>query len=267
MVPAHAASQSSAWSLRSAGIGDEAGGRLTDAMRAMQRALVLDRRTGDRNGAGLDLGNIGYIDDLLGDVTAAMQSYSQAFQVFGQAGDRRGEALTAIAEGSVERRAGRYADAFAYYEQALMAAPRDHRIEASAFYWIGLAELLEGDFNGALRPLRRALALEQHLGSPGREARVLLMIGITEMRLQRNSDAVRACERAAELYEQSGNQGGVSHARKIIAFARLGLVSKYMKHFSPIMGFVGFIAVGVGALVLLVPLLFIMYLQREKTHP
>jgi hypothetical protein len=40
-----------------------------------------------------------------------------------------------------------------------------------------------------------------------------------------------------------------------------------MKHFSPIMGFVGFIAVGVGALVLLVPLLFIMYLQREKTHP
>nr|MBP9893572.1 tetratricopeptide repeat protein [Planctomycetota bacterium] len=69
-------------------------GRYTEALEYFERALTIQRATGDRGGEGGTLNNIGAIYDNQGRYAEALGTYQQALAIWTEVGNRVGEGTT-----------------------------------------------------------------------------------------------------------------------------------------------------------------------------
>jgi tetratricopeptide (TPR) repeat protein len=103
--------------------------------------------------------------------------------------------------------------------------------EATALTDLGMIQLTEGDAQGAIASLEKALAITREIGDTARESDVLGNLGMAMM-------AVRQPERARVLFEQD-----LAHARATnnrfaekVALERLGLAAGSVRNFSGALG-------------------------------
>ncbi|MGB8343707.1 MAG: CHAT domain-containing protein [Ktedonobacteraceae bacterium] len=94
-------------------------GRLPEALRLYEQALVLSREVGDRAGEGTTLNNLGRVYDDIGQKAKALDYYEQALVLLREVGDRAGEGVTLVNMAVLQYQEQRPQEAIANMEQAL----------------------------------------------------------------------------------------------------------------------------------------------------
>lgn len=154
-------------------------GQLDRAVEWYQKALELQRRSGDRRGQGVSLGALANIYKIQGELQKALDSFEQALELLDRPQDRRYRAFQLHNLGTLYHRLGRREAAL----DNLRAAERAFaglgllRWQASSLSQIGQLALESGDSERALRTLGHALTLRQQVGDRRGEAVALRKIG------------------------------------------------------------------------------------------
>jgi DNA-binding CsgD family transcriptional regulator len=198
-------------------------GRVEEARGAAARGIALAERCGDEVFRLQHLAALGFLELSVGDAAAADGILRPLAARLAASGWREpsiyGELPNAI-EALVEL--GELAEA-----RRLLAELQDRvgRIEspwgeAGAGRCEGLILAAEGDLEGALAALERALAVHERLPQPFDLARTLLTLGATQRRARRRSAARATLERALAVFDELG---AVLWAQKARAeLARIG---------------------------------------------
>jgi DNA-binding SARP family transcriptional activator/tetratricopeptide (TPR) repeat protein len=196
------------------GTASAATGRLRQASRHLEQALVLCRENGDRIGEARALGSLGMADYCRGRYQQSAASHQKALAIYLQAGDLAGEARELHGLGIVYSRQGRYEQAARHLRRSLLLF-RDAGLrsgEAQVLGTLGELELRQGRYAEATVHLRRSLGLGRELGSRLCQAQALACLGIAELRQGRRGQAIGHLRQSLALHSQAGNCSGQAEA-------------------------------------------------------
>src|SRR6185503_14619656 len=93
-------------------------GALPASRAALEEALALRQKQGDRRGLGLALAGLGLVDTMAGDYASADRHLAEAREIFRRAGDRWGLASTLWRTADLALERGRLDDAEAALQEA-----------------------------------------------------------------------------------------------------------------------------------------------------
>jgi len=94
-------------------------GKFVVAKSLLERALVIRRRTGQKNGLGSTLVNLGFLHYTLGELGEAWKSYSEAQQVFADIGNPPGVAYARFCLGKILEDKDEVAAAYKQHQEVL----------------------------------------------------------------------------------------------------------------------------------------------------
>ncbi|OQY31368.1 MAG: hypothetical protein B6243_08580, partial [Anaerolineaceae bacterium 4572_5.2] len=126
-----------------------------------QQALAVFRKQGNETGKGLALANLGWLSGILGDYPAAMKHYERSLIITRQLGQHHEEMYTYINLSASSYGQGLAEKAYDWAEKGfiLATAIEDSSAQAWAYYYLGLAHLLDKKFRKAVEVLLRSLEL------------------------------------------------------------------------------------------------------------
>lgn len=172
----------------------ERAGRLDEALRAYDQALVIAERTGSQALTGKALVHAGFVQYYRGDTNAALVNLRRAYDlaVTSHDDELQRSALSAIAHVYADPRVAQYDQAIDYYRQVLaqyeVAGPPSE--VADTLFNIGSTYEQKGELDDALDWYRRALAAEEKLGRAGDAAYVKRSLAVTLGKLDRFAEAL-----------------------------------------------------------------------------
>jgi tetratricopeptide (TPR) repeat protein len=190
-----------------------------ESVSAGRRAADLCAEAGDRAGEAVALVNLATALEDLGRVDEAIVACERAAAIFRERGDARLEAAALINLCAWLLSAERF-------DEVIVAAERSCSLIGSIgaeqrgqpFYYLGRAFLETGRTADAIAALRQAVAAYRstgkgdhgHSGRPGLEADALQKLGIALWEASRYEEAIATCQRAADLYQLTGNSSAES---------------------------------------------------------
>lgn len=136
-------------------------GRLEEATKALEEALVMQRRAGTRGMVGLALAALAELHRALGRVELVRAEFAEAIQLFREAGDRRSEGIALTNLGILHFTEGRFDLALPAFETALAIHWEVGNVRSAGRVISSLASLhsREGAGELALREFHEALAI------------------------------------------------------------------------------------------------------------
>jgi DNA-binding SARP family transcriptional activator len=181
-------------------------GRLDEALRCLERALVIRRQTGDSHAEGATLNNIGSVYGDFGKLEQARAWFQRAVDVAIRIGNRHGESIALVNLGETHHLLGEDRKAARCYQRALRIARdgNDLRIEAHSLTGFGDCCLAMGQAAAARVHLGQALAVWRQSGDLHGEAETLYKLGA----LRDDGDTGQAREhwsRALPIFEKLGD--------------------------------------------------------------
>jgi predicted ATPase/class 3 adenylate cyclase/Tfp pilus assembly protein PilF len=97
-------------------------GRMEEALRHFEEGLAIHREVGNRGAEGSVLGNLGLTHAMLGHVDESLRQHLESLAIHREVGNRRTEGSVLSSLASLHRRQGRMAEALRYYQEALAIA-------------------------------------------------------------------------------------------------------------------------------------------------
>ncbi len=200
--------------LNSLGIAYYNQGEYSQAIKAYEQALEIDRRTGNIRGEGADLGNMGVAYSDLGEYRRAIGFHEQALEVQRRIGDVGGEGKSLGSMGTDYMRLGEYRKAIELHEQALEIHRRigDIRDEESALGNMGVAYSHLGEYGRAIELYEQALEIARRIGDIRGEANALGSMGLAYFDLGEYRRAIEFYEQALEIDRGIGDVRGEGNA-------------------------------------------------------
>jgi CHAT domain-containing protein len=187
----------------------EVNNRLQDSQRALERALVLFRRAGDRGGESRCLDDLGLVHTEQGESHTALELYAQALALRRALGPNpysegrivNGMAIALANLGDVPGAIARYTEAMPFALQV-----GDESNYAVALKNRGGQYLALGDYDRGLQDLHEARARFRSLGKPRLEGLAEFTIGVAWKDQKRFDLAWTSFQRAMPLLEKAGNE-------------------------------------------------------------
>ncbi|MEU8364774.1 BTAD domain-containing putative transcriptional regulator [Nonomuraea sp. NPDC048882] len=177
---------------------------------ALEEALELFDKAGDRHGHALALVNQAELHRLQGRDADALACYEQAGEGLARAGDRSTEITVLRGIGRIHFRMGRLEQAGTFVRRAVRMADEIGDVRSREFTRIVLGEIVltQGDPAAAEGHFSQALAVLGALGFPSGVGYASL--GLAEARLARQdlADAEPLLERAVAIYRDMGDKVG-----------------------------------------------------------
>jgi tetratricopeptide (TPR) repeat protein len=210
-----------AYDLGGIGRADEELERYPDAMTALTRALVLDRRLQDRRREAIDLSTLGSVYEDVHRYNDSLTAELRAVALAQKLGDRKLESGPIEHLGQVYEDLGRHSDALAAYKRMLDLNQQLGRKFGEARALEDSGDVYEdmARFTDALQADESALTLDTQTGNKLGQAFDLSDIGRDQTDLGRYTDALDAENKALALFRSLGNRSGES-----LALGSIGLV-------------------------------------------
>jgi DNA-binding SARP family transcriptional activator/AraC-like DNA-binding protein len=183
------------------------------------RALLLAHDERDRQSELEALLTLARTQLRLGQSSRALASARQALNLAQRSASTTGAIRARLAQGTTLYRQGQCREAIPiFYEAQSLAYEHDlRRYLAEALYGLANARAELGVFGQPLDTLRQALSIWRDLGVPRQEARVLQSLSSLYDLLGRSAEAIRALDRARQIYEQTGDPVGVARSKYHLA--------------------------------------------------
>jgi tetratricopeptide (TPR) repeat protein len=174
-----------------------------DLVTVWQAALLSGRRRDDLAAQGYAHRRLARAYTLLDRSEDADRNYQSALGLYSRDGDRTGLANTHHDLAILFERQGRMPDALRHAEMALeFTEPGDTYARGSHLNTVGFYRAQLGDFAGALRDCRLALALYERSGEMDGEASVWDSLGYIHHGLHEYDEAIECFGRALALYRE-----------------------------------------------------------------
>ena len=204
------------------------------AIEYYERALVISRELGDRQGEGADLGNLGLAYSNLGEVEKAIDYYEQALVIAKEIGDRQGEGADLGNLGNAYKNLGQMEKAIDYYEQALVIAKEigNRRGEGNKLGNLGTAYRNLGQVEKAIEYYEQALMISKEIGDRRGEGNRLGNLGNAYSNLGQVKKAIEYYEQALVISKEIGDRRneGIWLGNLGNAYSDLGQVEKAIKY-------------------------------------
>jgi CHAT domain-containing protein/uncharacterized protein HemY len=157
----HSQSLAEANALSSLGQYAKAKGDQPQALAALQTALAIRRKLGNRRGQAQALTQIGAVNVLQGQVQNALLHFAEAQTLWQEIGDKYSEGITLNYLGLAYFERQEMTQARTHFQQALTLrrATNDREGEANTLYNLARVDLLEGQFQTAQQQIEAALRL------------------------------------------------------------------------------------------------------------
>jgi DNA-binding SARP family transcriptional activator/Flp pilus assembly protein TadD len=201
--------------------------RYPEAVRQLERALVLERQIGDQVGEARTLSSLGLVEQRLGRFRRAAARHRVALSLVHKLGDRFAEAGVSINLAMDERLLGRYPAAVDHLLHALeIFRQLDNRLgEATALNNLGATHARQGLLRQAIDEHLRALALSREIGFQDGMAHALTNLGEVYRRQGRYLQAVDHHQQARALFDALNDHRGEAAALNGLGEAELTLGS------------------------------------------
>lgn len=204
-------------------------GELDQAARHYETALGAYEKTGDRQGCGTALHNLGMLNADRGRWADAEACYARSRDLAAEVGDAHLEALCRLNHSEVLLARGEYERAMASSTAALGLFERigSHVDKADAYRVIGTVHRETGALALAERWLRDARALASNAGSKLSEAEATRELAVLSQTLGRNQEALALLMAAAQLFQSLDallDCHGVAQAREKLESTYLTVV-------------------------------------------
>ncbi len=143
-------------------------GRVEEARDAINRALAVFRKVGDRNREAAALNDIGFFPDLSGGYEQALANCEQAVAIFAEIGNRTGQAYALHSVAQIQRHLGHENAAAECYERSLklLREVGNRTAEAMVLSSSGDAYAAAGRSAEAVRRWRKALTIFEDRDHP-----------------------------------------------------------------------------------------------------
>lgn len=178
------------------------------AITAWREALLLARQSGDGPTVADLLVNLGGHYQQLGRFAEAEQALREAAELYDALGDTLGLAGALVNAGNLDGRMGRMEEGRERYFEALRAmervttSSRRIKLRAAALRGLGNADLMSGDYLGALSHYDAALVEEESVVGVDEVAQTLSMKAVTLSILGRRAEALPLLRRALAFAER-----------------------------------------------------------------
>lgn len=200
-----------------------------------EKALQLNRDSGDLRNAAININNLGVAYKERGHYDTALNYYNDALALRRESGDRRGEANTLNNMGAVCAESGRYRDAFRRLREAMdiYTAVKDHRGRIDALINLGVSYTDVGQYPEALDAFQNAGKLNQLVGDPRKQADIIDNIGAVYMLRGDYPNALDHYQRSLAIAREIENRNGIANAlsNSGVVYRRMGQPDKALQNF------------------------------------
>ena len=183
-------------------------GNRSGALEAYQVALNIFQVSGDREGEGITLNNIGLVYQAQGQYGLALEQFQQALEIDREVGHRamKGTILNNI--GLVYQAQGQYGLALEQFQQALeIDREVGHRaMEGTILNNIGFVYQAQGQYGLALEQFQQALEIDREVGNRAMEGTILNNMGLVYQSQARYELALEHFMQALEISRQVDNR-------------------------------------------------------------
>ncbi|MBG1240498.1 CHAT domain-containing tetratricopeptide repeat protein [Nostoc sp. NZL] len=172
--------------------------KFSEALANFQKALIIWREIGDRQGEAVGLYNIGVTYKYLNDDSQALEAYHQALAISKELGRLSIEGRIINNIGDIYNNQREYEKALDYYQQALAMHEKmgNHLEAAETLYNIGASYKASGKYQNALSFLQQALVTAQSVKNEKLKGIILNLIGT-------NYHLTGEYQKAIESYQQA----------------------------------------------------------------
>jgi tetratricopeptide (TPR) repeat protein len=214
--------RSLAWAWNTLGVLHIELGYYSQTLTAYQKALKIHQATGNREGEGGSLCNIGHIYYRLGEYQQALDYYNQALPVQQEVRNRHFEANTLGGLGNTHYSLGQYKEATEFHQQALAIGLEinSHKIKGIAIENLGNVYEKLAQYEKAIEYRQQALEITRSMSDLAGEALSLANLGSTYY-------SSRQYQLAIDFYQQSLSIAREIDARVRVAEALNGLGNVY----------------------------------------
>ena len=172
-----------------------------------EKALAISMEIGDRQGEGVEYGNLGGVFHSLGEYKKAKEYLEKALAITMEIGDRNGEGAAYGNLGTVFHSLGDYKKAKGYYEKALASsmAIGDRRGEALSYCQYGNVYLSLGEYDVAEEYFEKAWLIISDIGDTMKEFEILCCFSVLKLSQSKFEEAYSYLYQCIEKYEQLRN--------------------------------------------------------------
>jgi tetratricopeptide (TPR) repeat protein len=202
--------QAQAQALYNEGHGLYQTGKYEAALDKLQAALELYRETGNRQGEGRTLNDIGGVYKCLGQYQEALECLEEALAISREIGDRQCEVSALNNIGEAYESSSQYSEALKHLEEALAISREvgDRQGEGQTLANIGWVYTDLGQYQDALKYSEEALAISRETGDRRVEGRAFNTIGTVYFHLKQYQEALGYFEKALAARREAGDRRG-----------------------------------------------------------
>ena len=200
-------------------------GRWGEARECYEKALLICRELGNRQGEEQTLGNLGIVYGDQGRWEEAIKCFEQGLSVFRELGDRHGEGKGLMNMGIVYADQGRWGEAIECYEKALIICRElgDRQGEGKTLGNLGTVYARQGRWEEAIECLEQDLAICCELGNRRGEAFALGNLGQLQAIQGNFSEALAIYTRMLSIFEDIGDPVSIAKCHRRMAYFVLKL--------------------------------------------
>jgi tetratricopeptide (TPR) repeat protein len=175
-----------------------------------RKLLEISLKTGNRQGEGTALGNLGTVYSSLGKYQQGLNYYQQWLTIARDIGDRTGEGNALGGLGTVYYNLGEYQQAINYYQQSLTIARDigDRTGEGNALGNLGIAYSSLGDYQQALDYYQQSRTIARDIGDRNGEGRTLGNLGSVYSSLGDYQQALNYYQQRLTIAREIGDRQG-----------------------------------------------------------
>ena len=207
----------------------------TKAKEYLQKALVIRKEIGDKEGEASDNGNLGAVFQSVSQYTKAEECLQKALVIRKEIGDKKGEASDYGNLGTVFQSVGQYTKAEEYLQKALVIHKEigDKNGEASDYGNLGTVFRAVGQYTKAKEYLQKALEISKEIGDKEGEASHNGNLGIVFKSLGQYTKAEKYLQKALVIKKEIGDKKGEasSYGNLGTVFKSIGQYTKAEEYF------------------------------------
>ncbi|NEQ64389.1 MAG: CHAT domain-containing protein, partial [Symploca sp. SIO2D2] len=180
------------------------------ALQLWQKALVIYREKGDRQGEANSLNNLGIAYRSLADYERAIDFHKQSLAIFKKIGNRQGEANSLNNLGIAYRSLADYERAIDFHKQSLAIKRKigDRHGEANSLIGLGIAYDSLAEYERAIDFYQQSLAIARKIGDRRGVAASLGNLGIAYYGLAEYEQAIDFYEQSLDIFKEIGDRKG-----------------------------------------------------------
>ena len=196
-------------------------GKYKEALELFEKALVICKEIGEKEGEAVTFNNIGRVYDDLGQYQKALDYFQQSLVISQQIGEKEGEAVTFNNIGGVYLNLGQYQKALDFYQQSLVISQQIGNKSAEGTTLNGIGRVYDnlGQYQKALDFYQQSLVISQQIGNKSGEGTTLNNIGGVYHSLGQYQKASYFYQQSLVISQQIGDKSGESRT-----LSNIGLV-------------------------------------------